>query len=171
MSTGNIKTTNVSRPYTWKERLYLLTIPKGFLVTLRYFIRGFFLRKSNTISYPEERRNYSERFRGMHFISLDENKLENCTACYLCQTVCPAKCITITAEERDPKENPVGVAKEKRPKAFDIDALRCCFCGMCEEACPKDAIKMSRNYELAVHTREMAMYDLKHLSREVKNRG
>jgi NADH-quinone oxidoreductase subunit I len=61
-----------------------------------------------------------------------------------------------------------GVKKEKKPLSFDIDALRCCFCGMCEEACPKDAIKLSRNYEMSVLKRDDAIYDLDHLKREVK---
>ncbi|MBF0298373.1 MAG: NADH-quinone oxidoreductase subunit I [Oligoflexia bacterium] len=165
------KTLNVSRKHEIKEKFYLIAVLQGMWITLKYFCRGFFLWKSYTINYPEEKRNYSQRFRGMHFISYDENKIENCTACYLCQTVCPAECITIIAEERDPLKNPSGVWKEKKPKSFDIDALRCCFCGMCEESCPKDAIKLSRNYELATRTREQAIYNLDHLKREVKGRG
>jgi NADH-quinone oxidoreductase subunit I len=61
--------------------------------------------------------------------------------------------------------------KEKKPLSFDIDLLRCCFCGFCEEACPKDAIKMSRDYEMAVSTRDQAIFDLDKLKREVKGRG
>ncbi len=164
-------TKNVSVKHGLKERVYLIAILQGMWITLKRFCAGAFLGKRDTINYPEERREYSQRFRGMHFISVDENKTENCTSCYLCQTVCPAECITIVADERDPKDNPKGVAKEKRPVRFDVDALRCCFCGMCEEACPKDAIKLSGNYELAVRSREEAVYDLQHLKREVKGRG
>jgi NADH-quinone oxidoreductase subunit I len=168
---GTVRTVNVSRKHTLKEKVYLIAIAQGMMITLRRFIQGFFLRKSYTIMYPEQKREYSERFRGMHFISVDENKTENCTSCYLCQTVCPAECIHIEAEERDPNDNDYGVLKEKKPLSFDIDALRCCFCGFCEEACPKDAIKLSRNYEMAVSSREEAIYDLDLLKREVKGRG
>jgi NADH-quinone oxidoreductase subunit I len=107
----------------------------------------------------------------MHFISVDKNKTENCTACYLCETVCPAECIHIVADERDEDQNPYGVKKEKKPVSFDIDSLRCCFCGFCEEACPKDAIKLSTNYELAVSSREEAIYDLDHLKRDMNGRS
>ncbi len=161
----------VSRKERFIDKLYIPALLVGLKVTLRRFVESLFFGKTMTIQYPEKKREYSQRFRGEHYISVDENKIENCTSCYLCQTVCPAECITIIAEERPADENPYGVRKEKRPARFDIDALRCCFCGFCEEACPKDAIKLSRNYEMAVQTRALAHYDLDHLKREVKGRG
>jgi NADH-quinone oxidoreductase subunit I len=164
-------TINVSRKYTLGQKVYLIALAKGMLITLKRMFKGLFLQDNWTINYPEERRNYSQRFRGAHFISVDKNKTENCTACFLCETVCPAECIHIVAEERDDEENLYGVRKEKKPLSFDIDALRCCFCGFCEEACPKDAIKLSRNYEMAVSNRDKAIYDLDYLKREVKGRG
>jgi NADH-quinone oxidoreductase subunit I len=164
-------TINVSKRYSAKEKVYLVAIFQGMMITLRRFIQGFFFQKNWTISYPEERRDYSQKFRGEHYISVDKNKTENCTACYLCETVCPAECIHIIAEEREDQADVYGVLKEKKPLSFDIDALRCCFCGFCEEACPKDAIKLSRNYEMAVSTRDEAIYDLDHLKREVVGRG
>ena len=38
--------------------------------------------------------------------------------------------------------------------------LRCVFCGFCVDACPKDAIWMSRNYELAFFTRQEAVFGI-----------
>ncbi|OFZ79939.1 MAG: hypothetical protein A2583_06605 [Bdellovibrionales bacterium RIFOXYD1_FULL_53_11] len=105
-------------------------------------------RKKVTIRYPEERRQYSARFRGLHYIKTT-NGVENCTACMLCPTVCPADCIHIEAGER--------ADKEKYPVRFDIDIMRCCFCGMCEEACPKDAIKLSGVYDMSAAKR--TVYD------------
>src|SRR6266545_1575736 len=49
---------------------------------------------------------------------------------------CPAECIYIEAGE-DPK-NPV----EKYPVRYEIDTLRCIYCGFCVEACPCDAVRM-----------------------------
>jgi len=138
----------VSRQVKFWERIYVLAIFMGMMLTLKRFIKTLFFKGSVTYQYPEKRREYSQIFRGMHFISVDENNTENCTSCYLCQAVCPAECITIVAEERDENENPYGVWKEKKPLSFDVDALRCCFCGFCEEACPKDAIKLSVNFSV-----------------------
>jgi NADH-quinone oxidoreductase subunit I len=155
---------------TVKERAYLPAILVGLKITMKHFIQGFFFRKHNTIMYPEQRRAYSERFRGAHFITVDKNKTENCTACFLCETICPAECIHIVADEREDEQNPYGVKKEKKPVSFDIDTLRCCYCGFCEEACPKDAIKLSTNYEMATSTRDAAIFDLDHLKRDMAGR-
>ncbi len=164
-------TINVSKKYTAREKAYLPAILIGMKITMKRFIEGFFFRKHNTILYPEKKRDYSDRFRGAHFISVDKNKTENCTACFLCETICPAECIHIVAEERDEAENVYGVKKEKKPVSFDIDLLRCCFCGFCEEACPKDAIKLSTNYEMATYNREDAIFDLNHLTRPMNGRN
>lgn len=124
------------------QELYLIEIIKGLYITLK----NFFFAKKVTLQFPEERRDYSDRYRGMHYIKAT-NGVENCTACMLCPTVCPAECIHIEAGERDDKE--------KYPVKFEIDLLRCCFCGMCEEACPKDAIKLSNIYEMSTTHREV----------------
>jgi NADH-quinone oxidoreductase chain I len=121
---------------------YLLTGLKGLLITMK----NFFFSPKITLKYPEERREYSSRYRGLHYIKTT-NGVENCTACMLCPTVCPAECIHIEAGER--------ADKEKYPVRFDIDLLRCCFCGMCEEACPKDAIKLSNIYEMSTDHRKV----------------
>ena len=126
------------------QRVYLLAIFKGMLITARHFFKNLLNPKGMPIiSYPEKRRNYSPRFRGLQILTVKENGDVRCTACMLCATACPAACIHITAGEHpDPHV-------EKYPVEFNIDMLRCVFCGFCEEACPVDAIRMGPNYELA----------------------
>ncbi len=124
------------------QKFYIAEVVQGLMITMKNML----FHKKVTIQYPEERRNYSERFRGQHYIKAT-NGVENCTACMLCPTVCPAECIHIEAGERPDKE--------KYPAKFEIDVLRCCFCGMCEEACPKDAIKLSTIYEMSQSQREV----------------
>ena len=102
-------TINISKKFTAKEKAYLPAIMIGMKITLKRFINGFIFRKHDTIMYPEQKRIYSDRFRGMHFISVDPAKTENCTACFLCETICPAECIHIVADEREDETNQYGV--------------------------------------------------------------
>ena len=130
------------------QRVYLIAIFKGMMITARHFFRNLFHPgQMPTILYPEQRRPYSPRFRGLQILTVKENGDIRCTACMLCATACPADCIHITAAEHpDPRV-------EKYPREFNIDMLRCVFCGMCEEACPVDAIRMGPNYELSSYDR------------------
>jgi formate hydrogenlyase subunit 6/NADH:ubiquinone oxidoreductase subunit I len=89
-----------------------------------------------TIEYPDESRAYAPRFRGRHRLTLHEDGAVRCTACYLCATACPAKCIYIEAQEHDSPN------VEKFPRRYEIDTLLCIYCGYCVEACPVDAIRM-----------------------------
>ena len=122
------------------NRFYLIEIIHGLSITMKNML----FHKASTLQFPEERRDYSTNYRGQHYIKA-VNGVENCTACMLCPTVCPAECIHIVAGERPDKE--------KYPIKFEIDSLRCCFCGMCEEACPKDAIKLYNIYEMSQQNR------------------
>ena len=42
---------------------------------------------------------------------------------------------------------------EKYPEEFDIDMIRCIFCGMCEEVCPEQAIFLRKDYAITGFTR------------------
>lgn len=130
----------VKHKESFLQKIYVKDIILGLWITMKNML----FAKKVTIQYPEQRRKYSEKFRGLHYIKA-VNGVENCTACMLCPTVCPAECIHIEAGERPDKE--------KYPVRFEIDVLRCCFCGFCEEACPKDAIKLSNIYEMAEYER------------------
>jgi NADH-quinone oxidoreductase subunit I len=157
----HVSTVNVDRPQqTIGERIYVVPILKGLAVTFRHFLRNLFgQRDVATIQYPEVKREYSERLRGRHILATRDDGQLRCVACYMCETVCPADCIHIVAEE-DPEAT---VEWEKRPKVFEIDLLRCVFCGYCVDACPKEAIIMSREHEMAFANREEAVVGIEEL--------
>ena len=48
--------------------------------------------------------------------------------------------------------------KERYPKKFEINMVRCIFCGFCEEVCPEEAIVMSQEYELVFESQEEAVF-------------
>ncbi len=130
---------------------------KGLFVTLKYSFLNLSGKLAPTVSYPEQRRDYSERFRGVHVITQRPDGSPKCVACYMCSTICPAECIHIVAGER------ADSTYEKYPVVFEIDMLRCVMCGLCVDACPEEAIVMSKEYEMAAYTREDTVYGLERL--------
>ena len=38
-------------------------------------------------------------------------------------------------------------------RLYEINLLRCIYCGLCEEACPEEAIFLGKEYEFANYTR------------------
>lgn len=120
----------------------------GMEVTLKNMIRSVLGKDQVTIQYPEQRKPYSRRFRGVHVLTQREDGSLKCVACYLCETACPAECITIEAAEVPDK----GI--EKVASRYEIDLSRCIFCGFCVDACPEEALIMSREYDLTTYTRD-----------------
>lgn len=137
----------VSRHSSWLEAWYLPAVLTGLRTTSRHFLRNIFGKRDVvTIPYPEEQRRIAPRYRGRHRLTMREDGFIKCVACYMCEEVCPAKCIHIEAGEVEDK------SVEKYPTVFDIDELRCVFCGLCVEACPKDAIRMDTGIISMAHT-------------------
>ncbi|RMF98137.1 MAG: NADH-quinone oxidoreductase subunit I [Candidatus Schekmanbacteria bacterium] len=136
-----------------EEKNIVATI-KGLAVTIGNFATNLFKKDRPTIEYPDEKREYSERVRGVHILTKREDGSPKCVACYMCATICPAQCITIVAEEH-PDDT-----IEKRPKSFEIDMLRCVFCGYCVDACPEEAIIMSNEIECAFYSYDERNYNI-----------
>jgi NADH-quinone oxidoreductase subunit I len=61
------------------------------------------------------------------------------------------------AAERLPEEESL-YREEKYAAKYEINMLRCIFCGLCEEACPKDAIYLSETFAPANFTRKGFIY-------------
>ncbi len=149
------------------EAFYLPEVFKGLGTTLKHMLNRRSEMKTNrrgmkTLQYPEERREdlpiehggmHIGNFRGVHRLNRDEDGRVKCVACFMCATICPARCIHIEGAE-SPWDD-----REKYPIKFDIDELRCIYCGMCEEACPVDAIELTQTYDLVGLTRQEMVFD------------
>ncbi len=130
------------------ERLYLPAIWEGLTTTVRHMFSP-----KITQQFPEQRPEMPPNYRGVHRLNRDEQGRVKCVACYMCATVCPARCIDIVSA---PSPWP---DREKYPETFVIDELRCIYCGMCEQACPCDAIELTSLYDLTGLSREEMMFD------------
>ncbi len=147
---------------TFVEQAYIPEVVRGLGVTMKHFFKNTFSRRENTdivtIMYPEEKRVYPERFRGVHRLTHRADGSPRCVACLCCSTACPAQCIYIEAGEYEPGDSRYGY--ERFPKVFVIDELRCIFCGYCVEACPCDAIRMDTGLHMPAGTqREHFIFD------------
>lgn len=142
-----------------KKMSYILSALGGMKLTLKkFFINLLFPKQRMTLNYPEEHYQYGNRFKGNHILTVKKDGSLRCTACMLCATNCPAHCITIKASESEDPE------VEKYPISYEIDMLRCIFCGFCEEACPVDAIRMGPQWQTPGLTGDNFVYDIKKLA-------
>ncbi len=148
-----------------------MAVVKDFFSGIYNLIVGLFVtgkhlgRHAITLQYPKERWPMPERSRGVVVLLSDPESGDlNCTACLLCMKACPSAAILVEREK-----NPD--TKRWFPTKFVIDNTICCFCGLCEESCNFDAIKLTGKYEFSVYDQSELIYDmdkLAELGRDVK---
>ncbi len=106
-----------------------------------------------TEQYPAQRPKVAERYRGAPRLNINpENGETLCISCDLCALACPEKLIVV-GWVRNPE------TKRKDLVNFTYDTSRCMFCGLCEDACPVDALELTQDFEMATYTREGQVWD------------
>src|SRR5271167_3927597 len=127
--------------------LFLREFVAAFALSVRYIFKP-----KATLNFPHEKSPLSPRFRGEHALRGYPNGEERYIACKLREAICAAEAITIEA-------GPRGNDGMRRTTRYDIDMVKCIYCGLSQEACPVDAIVEGPNFEYAAETREELYYD------------
>jgi len=128
------------------KTIFFWEILKGMRLTF-----STMLQKPVTRLYPKEKVVVPPVFRGLHALRRHPDGSEVCIACGLCAAYCPTGCIKIKTSE--------GPEHTKVVDSYEIEILRCLFCGYCVEACPVRALAMTQEFELAAYKKEDLVYD------------
>ena len=125
---------------------------KGFWVTF-----STMFKKNQTVQYPDVKAPTQPRFHGRHQLNRHPYGLEKCIGCELCAWAWPADAIFVEGGNNTPG-NQLSPG-ERHGAVYQINYLRCIFCGLCVEACPTRALTMTNEYELADDKREKLIFE------------
>ena len=109
-----------------------------------------------TEQYPEQEPKLPANYRGVHRLNRDEAGPGEVRRLLHVRHRLPRP---LHRHRRRPRPDRVATDREKYPETFVIDELRCIYCGMCEEACPVDAIELTTLYDLTGLSREEMIFD------------
>jgi NADH-quinone oxidoreductase subunit I len=120
---------------------------------LRVTFRNQAPKQIYTEQYPLQRPQIAERFRGAPRLNVNAETNETlCIACDLCALACPEHLIVVGSERN-------ATTRRKELTTFTYDLSRCMFCGLCEDACPTDALELTQDFEMAAYDRESAIWN------------
>ena len=137
-----------------KNRFSEVASGLGSLFTGMRLTIGQFFKKDVTVQYPHQSLEMPSRFRGhIELVVDDQTGKAACIACKMCEKACPSECIVVEGAK------PEGGGK-KVVTEYQLDFTRCSLCAACVEACKSEALRFSRQYNLAGRNKEDFHMDL-----------
>ena len=131
------------------KKIFLVDLFEGLRVTFRNQNPRYIY----TEQYPAQRPKVGERYRGAPRLNNNPDNDETLwIACNLCAIACPENLIVVGWERNEQ-------TKRKDLTTFTYDTSRCMFCGLCEDACPVDALELTQDFEMASYTRDGQIWD------------
>jgi len=144
----------------------LSTTAKGMKITLNHLFG-----KKVTNQYPDEYHpilsgDIPPNSRNRIFVDMS-----GCDGCEQCNKACPVNCIEIETVKVAPTDENVPLMNDgKKRKSWvikhEIDFAKCCFCSLCTEVCPTNAIQMTVEFEYSEYDREKLKYNFSDLTSE-----
>jgi NADH-quinone oxidoreductase subunit I len=97
--------------------------------------------------------------------------MAGCDGCEQCDKACPINCITIetikvTPDDPNIPEMNSGKKRKSWVSKHEIDFAKCCFCSLCTEVCPTNAIIMTQEFEYSEFDREKLKYNFSDMTNE-----
>lgn len=134
------------------------------LVGMRITLDHMF-RKNVTVQYPDARLPIPENARNRLLLDYDM-----CNGCNSCARACPVNCIEIETVKGTPEDMPPPLKNGKKRALwvtkYDIDFAKCCFCALCVDACPTEAILTTKEFEYSSYDRDELIYSFSPMTPE-----
>jgi formate hydrogenlyase subunit 6/NADH:ubiquinone oxidoreductase subunit I len=94
-----------------------------------------------------------------------------CNGCNGCARACPVNCITVESVKVTPGDPTALPLKDGSKRGlwvtkYDIDFAKCCFCGLCIEPCPTEAIYFTTEFEYSTPDRTDLLYHFSNMTPE-----
>lgn len=131
---------------------------------------GHMFVKKVTMQYPERDHPLRDKTMPLNARNRIFVDMDNCDGCSSCARACPVGCIDVEIVKVVPGDPapPLldGKARKTWVTTYNIDFAKCCFCSLCTEACPTNAIVMTTEFEYSVYDRKELLYRMSPLTTE-----
>ena len=130
---------SVDRRKAASIRFSLVDLFQGLWVTFR----NQHPKNIYTEQYPAARPKVAERYRGAPRLNINPENGET-----LCISLRPVR-EGLPGETDRRHQRAQRADATQGPDHFTYDTSRCMFCGLCEDACPVDALELTQDFEMA----------------------